>query len=148
MALNPTYRDSFLHWLFKTTTVPAPFASIFFSLHSADPGDTGANELASTGSYARAGLAPDPDSVTNTNYTAVSTTAGTTSIKNLVAVEWPMATGAWNGGVPIDWFSIWDASSGGNWIAAGRLSPAPTILPGSTLRIPIQNFTCLIGDTV
>jgi hypothetical protein len=90
----------------------------YVSLHSADPGDTGAAEVAG-GAYARQ-LAPF------TNSGANPTTAANSAI-----VTYPAATAVW-GSLPF--FGVWDALSGGNFRGSGALSPPATVNIGDQAR--------------
>ena len=98
-------------------------ATVYVSLHSADPGETGASELSGNG-YARV-------AVTNngTNWPAAS--GGVKS--NGAAVTFPTATGS-------DWaaathFGIWDASSAGNPLFLGALAASKTVQVGDTAQL-------------
>jgi len=84
-----------------------PAANLFISLHSADPGDTGANELTG-GGYARQ----------QTDFTAASAGA----LDNVGAITWSVPAGnvvAWG---------AWDASSAGNCFQTGWFNPASNIV--------------------
>ncbi len=83
----------------------------YISLHSADPGKTGASELTGNG-YARQTLAFH--------------TAASQHIKNNGAIEFGPAT-------PADWvaatyFGMWSAVSGGTFIAGAALDAPVTVL--------------------
>ena len=83
----------------------------YVSLHSADPGKTGASELTGNG-YARKAI---------TFHTAASQ-----HIKNNGAIEFGPAT-------PADWaeasyFGLWSAVSGGTFVAGAALDAPVTVL--------------------
>lgn len=100
-------------------------ATVYVSLHSADPGETGANELSGDG-YARA-------SITNNATNWPASTGGVKS--NGAAITFPAATGT-------DWdeathFGIWDASSAGNPLYLGELTLPKTVQVGDTASFAI-----------
>lgn len=104
-------------------------ATVYVSLHTADPGETGTNEVAAAGNYSRA-------SVTNnaTNFPAAS--AGSKSNGTTITFATPSAT--W--GTVTHW-GIWDAASSGNLLFAGALSVAKTINSGDGVSIGIGSLT-------
>jgi hypothetical protein len=78
----------------------------FVSLHTADPGTTGASEV-SGGSYARVAVtwgSPSGGSVANTGALTINLPASTTA----------------------GFFGIWSASSAGTYYIGGALSPSVT----------------------
>lgn len=100
-------------------------ATVYVSLHSADPGETGASELTGNG-YGRV-------AVTNnaTNWPAAS--GGVKS--NGVAITFAAATGS-------DWaaathFGIHDASTAGNPLYLGALTTPKTVQVGDTASFAI-----------
>jgi|SRR5215813_11015193 len=138
MANGPTQtlEKSILEWLLKQTALPATPTTLFYALHSADPGDTGANELTSTGSYARAQLNPDTNNSTNTNYNAIDQSATASKITNKTDIAFPPATANWNGGNPIQYFSIWSTLTAGTCYWSGTIAGGTgvTVLNGTTLK--------------
>lgn len=100
-------------------------ATVYVSLHSADPGETGASELSGNG-YARVAVTNDA-----TNWPAAS--GGVKS--NGAAITFPAATGS-------DWaaathFGIWDAPSSGNPLYLGALTASKTVQVGDTASFGI-----------
>lgn len=78
----------------------------FVSLHTADPGTTGASEV-SGGSYARVSVtwnSPSGGSVTNSNALSINLPASTTAT----------------------YFGVWSASTTGTYYIGGALSPSVT----------------------
>jgi hypothetical protein len=90
-------------------------ATVYLSLHTADPGETGANETTGT-NYAR-------KSVTNnsTNWPAAS------SGVKLLHVAQSFATPGAGGWGTVTYFGIWDAASAGNFMFGGQLTISKTI---------------------
>lgn len=98
--------------------------TFYIALHTADPGDaTGANEVAAAG-YARA-------AVTLTVAGAVAATAADAAFAN-------QTSGA---DITITHASIWDAATGGDYLAAGPLSAARTYPNGGGFTIATGDFT-------
>jgi hypothetical protein len=134
-GFSNTVEKRLLDALFKSTTFPLP-AQIHISLHSADPGDTGANELVvgTSPGYARAARAPDPNNTTHTSWQAVDQTAEAAAIRNAAAVTFPEATADWNGNNKITHWGAWDAGSGGVFLCGGTIAAGGvTVNQGVTL---------------
>jgi hypothetical protein len=94
-------------------------ATVYFSLHTSNPGETGATAEVSGGSYARA--AHDND---GTGWDAAS--GG--SAANAAVIQFPDASGA-NWGT-VTHYGKWDASSGGNCLEYGALAASKVINDG------------------
>lgn len=94
-----------------------PPTTIYVSLHSASPGDTGANEI-SGGGYSRQPV----------SFAAPS--GGSTS--NSSQVQWT-AGGNWGS---ITHWALWDAATAGNMLAWGAFSTARTVSANDVLTIP------------
>lgn len=112
--------------------------TVYVSLHSADPGTSGASELASTGNYARASFT-----------SATGTTDPTLTIPSLAdntgEILFPTATSSWNGGTPLAYIGIWDALGGGNFLIGGVISPPVTVAAGDTPRLAIGDLDISFG---
>lgn len=85
-------------------------AAVYVSLHSSDPGETGANELAVANGYARQAA------------TFSSAASGATS--NSGTVTFTNTGSAWSAATH---FAVWDASSGGNCLGVGALAASKTV---------------------
>lgn len=95
----------------ETAALNALLAGRFLSLHTADPGPTGASEV-SGGGYAR-------QSVSFTNSGSNPTTAS-----NSALVQFPVATVAWGS---ITHFALWTAVSGGSVVVYAPVTTPKTI---------------------
>lgn len=104
-----------MDWL-RGTNMPAAPASIYWSLHTANPGDTGASEHGATAGYTRV---------------AGALGAGNPA-SNAAAIEYPQATA--NYSAQITHFGCWDAASGGNFLGGAALTTARTISTGDIPR--------------
>lgn len=107
MPLASGLVNNMLNWAFTTTSSfsPARPAAWYASLHTGNPGGTGANELTSG---------------TATGYVRQSTTLGAASgqqISNSGAVSFT-AGGTWPS---VSYAGLWDASSAGNFLAGMQL---------------------------
>jgi hypothetical protein len=133
--------DAFLKWLFRNTDVPSQPANVFISLHSADPADTGGDEL-SGGAYARvtascgtagtgAGSDWDAPAVSGTTYVC----------SNNTELAFPVATADWFSGSDIGWFGIFDANTSGNFLGGAALTTAKPVLSGDQAKFPADSIT-------
>jgi hypothetical protein len=109
------------HWL-KIASFPQP-TNIYISLHTADPGLTGASEVAG-GSYAR--------QIANTKFTGASGGSNPSNV-DIDFAAMPAAT--------ITHVGIWDASAAGNFLQGGALSASKTTNAGDTFRLPSGQLT-------
>ena len=98
-------------------------ATVYVSLHTADPTDAGTGTEASGGSYAR-------KSVTNnsTNFPSGNPKS------NGTAITFATPSAGWG---TVTHFGIWDASSGGNLLYYGALGTSKTINSGDTVSFAI-----------
>jgi hypothetical protein len=91
----------------------------YVSLHTGDPGDTGANEV-SGGAYARQGP------ITFTNAGNNPTVASNSAI-----LTFPVATAAWG---TISYFGLWSAATAGVFRGSGALITPGPVNNGDTAR--------------
>lgn len=90
--------------------------TVYISLHTGDPGETGASE-ATGGSYARQSAAFDAAA------SGATANSGTISFTDM-----PAAT--------ITHVGVWDAVSAGNFLWGGALTASKTTNSGDTFQIP------------
>lgn len=105
--------------------------SAYISLHTADPTDTGLNEV-SGGGYARVGPAAFSNSGSN-NPTVAS---------NSAIITYQPATAPWG---TIQFFGIWDAAVGGNFRGSGAVTPNKTVNSGDTARFVVAALTITVN---
>lgn len=103
-------------------------ATLYVSLHTADPGETGANETTGT-AYAR-----EPVTNNATNFPAAA--AGAKSNGTLIQFDTPGA-GGWG---TVTHLGIWDALSAGNFICGGALAISKTINESDDVEIAIGDL--------
>lgn len=120
MGYATTTKNSFLNALLNNTSYAV--ATVYVSLHTASPGDTGANET-SGGSYARQ-LA---------SFGAAA--AGVCSTDALLQwLNMPAAT--------ITHVGLWTAVSAGTFLGGGALTVSKTTTAGDTLQIASGDLDC------
>lgn len=126
MSFSNYAEKAILDHVYGPTPMTAPSAR-YVSLHSSDPGETGANELASTHGYTR--RAATFDAATSGAGTTQNSGAVTFTNTGTVAVtdDWVQAT----------YFCVWDALSGGNCLGIGPLAVAKTVEAGDSATFAI-----------
>jgi hypothetical protein len=122
LAVSTAERDDRLN-VFRGTAYPAAPANHYISLHSADPGLTGANEL-SGGAYARVAIAPGTGT-----WSAPATNGSVREISNSGAITFPTATADWTTATH---FGVWKASSAGTFVRGAALTASKTVQNGDT----------------
>lgn len=122
-GLSDYLENAVLNWL-RGTAMPTAPATIYVSLHTADPGDTGASEHGATAAYARK---------------AITLSAPPSPVSNTVAVDFNEATA--NYSAAITYAGLWDALTTGNFLGGGALGASRTITTGITPRFPIGTLT-------
>ena len=101
--------------------------TVYVSLHTSDPLDTGANEVASGGSYARQG----PVSFTNSGNNP-------TVAANSAIVTYPVATTNWGS---VAYFGLWTQLTGGPFLGSGAVNPAKNVNSGDQARFQTGSLT-------
>lgn len=139
MAGASTYtKNNILKALLHGTTMPLP-SGTYVSLHTADPGATGASEV-STGawpSYVR--RKAEGAGEMGTGWTTPTT--GTSSNTN--QLTYPSNYGA--GSVTVTHFAIWDAASGGNCLETAALTTSRTLSVGDILVFDVGALTVTVS---
>lgn len=148
-GMSRVFRAALYDHLFRAVTAPltnGTNTSLYVSLHTADPGDTGASEATpGTGAYARAAFARvtspafgaavdgNPSYISNTN-TAVSFVQAT-------------APGYAGGSTPITWWALWrtaSAGTGADYILRGTMT-SQAIVAGNTASFAITGGSAPAG---
>lgn len=102
-------------------------AARWCSLHSADPGKTGANE-AGGGPYVR----QSADS-----YTPVDDSGNSKRVRNAIVLSFQVPAGTYTH------IGLWDAQSGGNFLGGGALSAPATVSDGDFVIIRENDLSIL-----
>lgn len=114
MSMSNYLEAALLEHVFKNTAYTSP-TTVYLSLHTADPGETGTSECTG-GSYARQSIA----------FSAASNPAGTIANSGTVTFSaMPAAT--------VTHFAIWDNSSAGNCLITGALGASKTVGAGDSV---------------
>ena len=113
MGLTPTVEESLSETLTRNTAFSA--ALTYVSLHSANPGSTGASELASS-SYARQPI-------------SFGTTPGGGQDNSNVAVSWNVQSGD-----NAFWYGLWTALTGGTFLGGFPLVGPPKLAVAMTTQ--------------
>jgi hypothetical protein len=136
--LNALFRNT------DATTLGASPANVFISLHTDDPGDTGANEVADTFAYARKSTSTgDAGTGANGDYNAPVVSPVNSEaqrVDNLNSIDFVAASGGdWG---TIKYFGIWDSGTygGGNLLITGDVSPDKTVLDGDQIKFTAGNL--------
>lgn len=114
--------NKILDLLFRGVAFAAP-ARVWVSLHTADPGLTGASEVGTGDWPAYARQDPAGGGAVASGFAAPAGKA----TENANLMLYPINNGA--GTVTITHFGIWDAATGGNCLLAGALTAAKQIFP-------------------
>lgn len=113
MAITVANRNAELNALLRATAFTG-VASLYLSIHTADPGDTGANEY-TTYTGVRPSIAFNA---------AASGTSTSSSQQDFAAM----------GATTITHVGLWSASAGGTFQGGGALTTSRTTASGDTLR--------------
>lgn len=114
MPFTTSTAQKIINMILRNTTFTQP-TTVYISLHTANPGDTGANEV-SGGSYARKAI------------TFAAPSGKSTS--NNITLEWtnmPACT--------VTHIGLWDAASAGTLWWTGQLTVSKTLQAGDAFRI-------------
>ncbi len=108
-------------WL-RGVAMTAP-SRVWISLHTADPGPTGANEVAALAWPAYARQDPAGGGAVGTGFGA----ADDRMIANLLSLNYDAVDG--DDPVVVTHYAVWDAATAGNCIDSGALETARTLQP-------------------
>ena len=119
--------NALINGTLRATTFTAP-ATVYISLHTADPTDAGSGTEVSGGSYIRQ----------SATFAAPSNGASTTSAD----ITFPQATGNWG---TIGWIGIWDAQTTGNMLYHTALDASKAIDTGDIFKIASGSLTVTLA---
>lgn len=145
-GLSNTHEQAVLHWLFKQQAFPAVPTTLWVSIHTAAPTDTGATgEVSTSGTaYARQQLNPDATTAAgNWSAIAAATNPNTAQqITNNLDITYAAATANWNGTNPCTHFGLFSAVTGGTFYGYGTINGGTgvVVLNGNQLRFPAGNL--------
>ena len=132
MAFSQYFATQVLNWV-KGSPFPTALSNVYISLHSSDPGTAGTNgDVTNT-------------ITSSTNRTAISSaalsavagaTGGGFEVTNTGVVQ--LTTSATNvSPITVTHFGVWDAASGGNFLASGQLTSSVDVEIGDTVQFNI-----------
>lgn len=119
--------DALINATLRATTFTSP-ATVYVSLHTADPTDAGTGTEVSGGSYARQ----------SASFAAPSNGASATDAD----ITFPQATGNWG---TVTHIGIWDASTSGNLYYHTALDASKTIDTGDVFKIASGSLTVTLA---
>jgi hypothetical protein len=126
MAGKSNYlEDAILNNIFRNVAWPTWPASLYISLHTADPGDTGASEVV-VGThtwYARVAVTRN-----TSNWDAPADNGDGRQIFNNLVITFPTPTTS----VTVTHWGIWDASTSGNFLYGAALSSSAALASGQS----------------
>lgn len=127
-----------LNLLLRGVAFAAP-ARVYVSLHTADPGQTGASEVTTGAWPAYARQDPAAAAAVGTGFTAANAKA----TENAKQILYAANTGA--SPVTVTHFAIWDAATGGNCLLTGSLTASKTIAPTDECVIHIGELDVTVN---
>lgn len=133
MAFSQYFATQVLNWV-KGSPFPTALANVYVSLHSSDPGTAGTSGDVTntiTNSVNR----------TTISSSALSTVAGASGggfeVTNTGVIQ--LTTSANNvTPITVTHFGVWDAASGGNFLASGQLTSSVDVEVGDTVQFNIN----------
>lgn len=99
-------------------------AAVYVKLHTGDPGSAGTSNAATE----------------TTRQQASFSAASSRAMTNDAAIEWTNVSTT----ETYTWISLWDASSGGNFLGRDDLSSSAAVTAGDTFRIPVGDLDLTI----
>lgn len=139
MPASSYLADANLNWLRGTAFPSVAPTSLFLSLHNADPG------LSGTVGDVTASLRPAGRvEVASANISAPVDAAGSTGrqCSNIAAIS---ITESASAAAAVTHVGFWSASTGGNFLAYGLVTPPTNFLVGDIIRFPIGQLVIRIG---
>jgi hypothetical protein len=133
MAFSQYFATQVLNWV-KGSPFPTALANVYVSLHSSDPGTAGTSGDVTntiTNSVNRTSISSSALS------TVTGASGGGFEVTNTGVVQ--LTTSA-NNSTPINvtHFGVWDAASGGNFLASGQLTSSVDVEVGDTVQFNIN----------
>jgi hypothetical protein len=132
MAFSQYLADRILTWV-KGVSFPAALSNVHISIHSGNPGVNGTVDDATTSVTGTA----NRTTVASSAFSAVgNASGGGREITNSYVVQ--ITTNAANGStVTLTHFGVWDAVTGGNFLASGELTTPVSVQQGDTVQFNV-----------
>tara|TARA_B100000287_G_scaffold241444_1_gene226921 strand:- start:896 stop:1318 length:423 start_codon:yes stop_codon:yes gene_type:complete len=129
MAFSQYLANKILGWM-KNSSFPNALTNVYVSVHTADPGVNGTNNDATSsikGSGTRTAIA-------SSSFSTISA-AGGGGFQITNAIVSQITTSAQNANpTTVTHFGIWDAATGGNFLASGQLTTDVDVQLGDTVQ--------------
>ena len=125
--LSNYLENALINATLRNTSYTSP-ATVYISLHTADPTDAGTGTEVSGGSYARQ----------SATFAAPSNGASASNAD----ITFPQATGNWG---TIGWIGIWDALTTGNLLYHTALDASKAIDTGDIFKIATGNLSVTLA---
>lgn len=137
-ALSDHLENELLDHLLRNSAYSVP-GTLYFSLHTSDPGESGVTGEVSGGSYARASVANN-----NTNFPDCSL-SGEPAKSNGTTISFPTASAAWG---TITHWAIYDhATNSTNMLAHGSFASTRAIISGDSPRYAAGAFPLSMSNS-
>lgn len=131
MAFSSYLSTALLNW-FKNTTFPTSVATLYVTIHTADPGLDGLTADVTATVRGVAGRV----AVTATNFTTPSAGGGGIQMSNTTVIQ--ITANAANAVTQrITHFGIWTANTAGNFLGSGQLTTAVDVVTNDTVQFNI-----------
>jgi hypothetical protein len=141
MGISTYLQEALLKHLYRNTDL-ARSATLYVSLHTADPTDAGTGaEVSTSGTgYARQAV----DTGAGSEWTAPASLGGGMGVTNANDVTFGPATGSWG---TVAHAAIWDTSTSGNMLHYGPLGTSKTITSGDSLVIDAGDLEAILKSS-
>lgn len=123
LGLSATVSNDFLEWLFNASAMATAPSVPWIQLHTGDPGASGTANVAGN--------------ATRKDLSAAMGTAASGAITNTAAITW--TTGEVDTSEDYTHWSIFDASSAGNFLLSGTMT-ANAVTVGDEFTIPVGDL--------
>lgn len=132
MAFSQYLADKILNWV-KGISFPSALSNVYISIHTADPGVLGTSSDVSASVIGTS----DRTAVASNTFSVIGNAAGGgREITNANVVQ--ITTNAANvSPQTITHFGVWDAVTGGNFLASGTLTSSVGVQAGDTVQFNI-----------
>lgn len=139
-AFSNYLENAIINWAFGNTAMPTQLATVYVSLHTADPSETGASEVTG-GNYARVAVAA-AGWTKNPSNPASATNAAEISFPTSGTVTWSATAGS-----GVTHVGIWDSAIGGsnNFLFGGALTTAKIVNVGDVFKFTANNLTITVA---
>jgi len=140
-AFSNYLENAIINWAFGNTAMPTQLATVYVSLHTADPSETGASEVTG-GNYARIAVAAT-GWTKNASNPASATNAAEIAFPTSGTVTWSATTGS-----GVTHVGIWDAQVGvgtPNFLFGGALTTPKIVNVGDVFKFTANNLTITVA---